>query len=292
MTDFQEEVKKLILEGYSVTETSKLLKKPSSSVSSVVKTLKLTPKRLKVNSVNHEYFNKIDEERKAYFLGFLLADGNICDNRNSKDRSFGRISINIQEEDGYILSAFREAINAPNELTRRNYQAGAQSRKPQISLRWTSKPMTEVLGEIYGIHGDKTHDSDFKFDFSLIDKTLIGHFLRGFIDGDGCFESNKGTFTITIVGTSKNWLTQIGELVSENTGLSFRLYEKSGKTCKYFYLRFSANNKNKVEKITKFYSFIYGGSTIYLKRKRDRIESYLEYRANQIRVKGIWQCRA
>ena len=29
-----------------------------------------------------------------------------------------------------------------------------------------------------------------------------------------------------------------------------------------------------------------------MKRKHEKIESYLEYRANQIRVKGIWKCNA
>lgn len=27
-------------------------------------------------------------------------------------------------------------------------------------------------------------------------------------------------------------------------------------------------------------------------RKREKIEAYLEYRANQMRVKGIWKCNA
>jgi hypothetical protein len=144
----------------------------------------------------------------------------------------------------------------------------------------------------YGIKPHKTDNINFKFPFELIPNKFIGSFLRGFIDGDGSFESHKGTFTPSIVGGSPIFIKQIGDIVSDYTGLVYKFYSIKGKTCDYYVLRWSANRINKLEKIQKFYDLLYNNDTISLKRKKNKIVSYLEYRANQIRVKGIWQCNA
>ena len=148
--------------------------------------------------------------------------------------------------------------------------------------------MTNILKDKYGIISNKTANIGFSFNMNLIPDDLKGSFIRGFIDGDGSFESHKGIFTPSIVGTSKTWLTQVGDLVSQQTGLIYKVYENKGKTCNYYTLRWSADKVDKVDKIKRLYEFLYNNATTYLTRKRDKIESYLKYRANQIRVKGIW----
>lgn len=87
-------------------------------------------------------------------------------------------------------------------------------------------------------------------------------------------------------------MSQIGDLIAEKTGLTYKFYEKQGKTCMWYQLRWSANRQNKPEKIQKLYNFLYDGAEIWMTRKREKIEAYLEYRANQVRVKGIWRCNA
>lgn len=57
--------------------------------------------------LNSRYFAQIDGEKKAYFLGLLYADGHI-DHTVSK-RNF-TISINLNEEDGYLIEQFAEEI--------------------------------------------------------------------------------------------------------------------------------------------------------------------------------------
>ena len=100
------------------------------------------------------------------------------------------------------------------------------------------------------IISNKTQNIDFEFPLETIPKEYIGDFIRGFIDGDGSFESHEGTFTPSIVGTSKKWLCQIGDIVSAETELNYSITEIKGKTCNYYTLRWSANRVNKLEKIT------------------------------------------
>lgn len=52
----------------------------------------------KINK-NEEYFNVIDSEKKAYLLGYFLADGCVTNPSNGKKC----ISMCLQEQDKYIL---------------------------------------------------------------------------------------------------------------------------------------------------------------------------------------------
>ena len=237
--------------------------------------------------INENYFSDINSDLKAYFLGFFIADGSVS--VNIKQRCYGRFSFLIQEQDGYLLEKLASELGDCKVFDRHNTN-GAINRKPQKSLRWTSKKMLESLSE-YNLGPNKTF-VDFEFPFDKIPKQYWGALIRGFIDGDGCFEQNKGKFIPSIVGPNKTWIKQVGDLISSKTGLVYKIYENHGKTCDWYRLRWSANNINKPEKIQKLYSFLYDGANIWLTRKREKIEAYLEYRANQVRVKGIWQCNA
>ena len=229
--------------------------------------------------INENYFSEINSDKKAYFLGFFIADGWRC---------YGRFSFNIQENDGYLLDVLAEEINTKSYTI--VYKNGCINRKPQKRIRWTSKKMLEDI-KSYNLGPNKTF-IDFTFPFNKIPEQYWGAFIRGYIDGDGSFEQHKGIFNPVIVGPNKTWIIQVGNLINEITGLTYKIYEKQGKTCQWYTLRWSANNQNKPEKIQKLYNFLYNNAEIWMKRKREKIEAYLEYRANQIRVKGIWRCNA
>ena len=141
--------------------------------------------------------------------------------------------------------------------------------------------MKDVLEKVYKISSNKTLDINFEFPIHLIPETLQGHFVRGFIDGDGYIGDNgfKNNISVSIIGTSIKFITLIGNLVAKNTGMSYKIYEKIGKTCKYYHLKWSCDRVNKLEKITKLYNYLYNNATIFLSRKRDNIEYYIEHRA-------------
>ena len=81
--------------------------------------------------INHDYFLEINSDKKAYFLGFFIADG--CVSINKKQRCYGRFSFGIQEEDGYLLDVLGQEVNVkPCTII---YQNGITHRKPQKRLR-------------------------------------------------------------------------------------------------------------------------------------------------------------
>ena len=281
MTEFQQIVINLVEEGKTVSEIAKQLGKNMSSVSSVVKRFNLTPKKVYTNTVYNEFFDIIDTQEKAYLLGFFIADG--CINKPS-NRSIGRFGINQSEDDKEIVQAFKQYLNIPSDIQIVNNQTGAKHRKPQYRIRWTSTYMQKTLEEKYNITSNKTLDSNFAFPIELIPKSLQRHFVRGFIDGDGYMGDNgqESNFVVSIVGTSINFVSMIGDLVANATDMTYKINEIKGKTCIYYTLRWSCNHINKLNKITKLKNYLYNNASIFLKRKKEKIDHYIEYRANSL----------
>lgn len=281
MTEFQQIVINLVSEGKTVSEIAKQLGKNMSSVSSVVKRFNLSPKKAYENTVRNDFFDIINTEEKAYLLGFFIADG--CINKTTA-RSKGRFSINQSEDDKEIVKAYKEYLQVPSEIQLVNNQSGVKHRKTQWRIRWTSVHMMETMETIYNIHPHKTTDTEFEFPIKLIPENLQRHFVRGFIDGDGYMGDNGkiNNFSVSIIGVSEKFLTMIGDLVSSATGMTYKLYKTKGKTIDYLSLRWSSNRTDKLEKITKLKDYLYNNATIFLHRKREKIEDYIKYRANAL----------
>ena len=52
-------------------------------------------------SVNDNYFENIDSEDKAYFLGFMMADGNLSKGQHTEE--YIRVNLHLQVSDIEIL---------------------------------------------------------------------------------------------------------------------------------------------------------------------------------------------
>lgn len=117
-------------------------------------------------SLNTNYFNKIDTIDKAYFLGFLLTDGNVGKKNNA-------ISLSLKEEDREILETFSKYTGNSNKI---------HERKSKPEVTWTVKnfEMKRDLAQ-YGVVPQKT-DKTF---LPILPEELMPHLIRGMIDGDG-----------------------------------------------------------------------------------------------------------
>lgn len=163
------------------------------------------------------YFKNIDSKEKAYWLGFLYADG--CVHSNSNE-----ISITLKDRDH--LEKFRKAIKSNNKIGE------------SIDKRFSSMP------KIYHFSiKDKQLKSDLikwgcvpNKSLSLtkipnIPRDFVSHFIRGYFDGDGSLHWLNGTknFRISFVGTAP-FLKDI----QKELGLSLSLGQQEGNKSKYF----------------------------------------------------------
>ena len=111
------------------------------------------------------FFSIIDTEEKAYWLGFLAADGNVGSNNPV-------VSIHLSLTDVDHLSKIRQSLQSTHPIKIYNKSC-------YFTIR--SKILTDDLKQ-YGIVPRK----DRIVRAPQIDTFFVRHFWRGVIDGDGC----------------------------------------------------------------------------------------------------------
>jgi len=124
--------------------------------------------------VDHNYFNDITSEVKAYLLGFFVADGCIYQHINKKSWYF---EVGVQEKDKYIIELYQKEIAPKAKIYYTEKKVGANQWRFRINSTQIAKDIQKL-----GYPKRKTYA-----DLSLpdIDKQLIPHFVRGYFDGDG-----------------------------------------------------------------------------------------------------------
>lgn len=205
---------------------------------------------------NHSFFNIINTQAKAYWLGFIYADG--CVSHDTRTDSF-ELSIKLQEKDYEHLKKFNKDLNGnvPVSFYSKTLNYKNQDREyGQCQIRLYSKEMVLDLISC-GVVPNKSNSYTFPI---IKDENLIPHFIRGYFDGDGCIYLNKKKKLPDVNFTSNNldfllWLRK--ELYKNNINSyhcqerenTHRLYVRGMKNC------------------DKFFNYIYKDATIYLDRK-------------------------
>ena len=119
--------------------------------------------------VNENFFEAINTEKQAYYLGLFIADG--CVYRFRKNTMFNMLSL--QKEDSYMIEQFAKDVCASRQIV-------TDKRDGSRSITVTSNKMAYDLSK-YGVVEDKT----FITYLPKIDRELYPHLIRGILDGDG-----------------------------------------------------------------------------------------------------------
>lgn len=135
--------------------------------------------------MNEKYFSRIDTEEKAYWLGFLTADGNI----HTKSNRYS-ISLGLARKDREHLVSFKNALNATTSV--RDYLS---NNYPCAGFAIYSKEMVQDLARL-GIGPRKSMICK----PAKMPKHLKRHYWRGLVDGDGCISGKEGKTCIELCG--------------------------------------------------------------------------------------------
>lgn len=198
-------------------------------------------------TINENYFNNINSEGKAYYLGLLFADG--YNNTEKFD-----VSITLIPEDIDILISLNKELETNKPLRKdRKY----------IKLSIENKKISKTLNNL-GCMKSKTH----KIRFPNIPNEYVRHFIRGYFDGDGCitWSKNKLIPQFSIVG-NEPFLIELQKELINNLGLKKTKFIKRHK-----------NRKNNITSLIygsygnciKIYEYLYEDSKFYLKRKKNK----------------------
>lgn len=252
-------------EGLTIRMLSDIIGIPEKRLSEMLKHFNIPVKNKGVTHIiNHHYFDEIDTEEKAYFLGFLVADGCLTKEIRRSGNTSKRISFCNSIWDKSVIEKFRDAVAPSVEVKWVNRSTNSVIRRDQCSFKFTSEHMFDTLVEKYKIYERKTYDTNFKMPELGI---LTRHFIRGFMDGDGSYYKNSLGF----VFTSLTFLEQI-ENFFEGIGFTTRRYIIKGKTTQYYRLIINVNKNN----IQTIYDTLYKDCSICLDRKRIKFENKIK----------------
>lgn len=248
--------------GTSLRELSKELNHSRNILSKLLKDNKVQIKDNTINSRkyihNENFFEVVDNEEKAYWLGFMYADGFIESKRQHGNQKFG---ITLNSIDNYHLEKFKNSIESNNPI--KIYKGSGYNAEGEFSkiLLTSQKTVNDLIAN--GCLENKTH----LLKFPELRNDLIPHFIRGYFDGDGClsyYVTTKRQYKIGFVGTYE-FLDGIMKYLNKN--LKF-----STKDCTTYQFNIGGNNQVKT-----VMNILYKNATIYLDRKYDKYLELLKY---------------
>lgn len=210
---------------------------------------------------NENFFENIDSEEKAYFLGFICADGSIINNRN-------KLSFCINTKDIDILLKLKELLETTAPVGQSIY---TDKRNGTIintcGIQIYSKKIINDLSML-GINENKSNS----LRMPVIKEEFNKDFIRGLFDGDG-YIRNKCSLISTleclddIINYLKNFDIDIN--ISDRR---FALQKEKN----VYRIDISGDNKFKL------LTLLYNNSNIHLERKYLSYLNAIEFYNNQI----------
>lgn len=214
------------------------------------------------NFFNEDYFNVIDTEHKAYWLGFIYADGSVG-NTGSGNTKTNRLQINISNKDIDLLKSFCEDLDYNISKIRTYEPKGTFSSNLMSIIQINSIKLCSDLAK-WGVHPNKTGKLN---KLPNLPKELMPHFIRGFFDGDGWCTCTDNSNNIGFVG-DYNFLKNINDYLYAHIKTSNRMLKKEQRRInEIYYLKYFSKNDHKL-----LYNFLYSNSSICLERKRIKLE--------------------
>lgn len=209
---------------------------------------------------DYDFFETIDNEEKAYWLGFIYADGYITINKKTNS---GAVGIELKYSDIEHLRKFNRAINGNYKIDIGKVECSISKYKTDCKmckLRIYSRKMVDDL-----MNNNVNLNKSYSEIFPIVKNELMKHFIRGYFDGDGCVRIKKASkhnheyancdFTSGTISVLEFIRSYLYENLNINSYIS---QEKSG----VYRLRIYSNYNS-----LDFLNYIYKDSHVYLDRK-------------------------
>jgi len=212
-----EDIDNILKLAHSGSTQKEIAARYSISVESLQRHLKKQNLSTKKYKVRHDYFETIDTEEKAYFLGLMYADGSNTATQN-------QIKLKLLAEDSYILTRFAQAltygVDLPPltiEITENSNMRSLQISSPQICSDLTK----------WGCMQSKSHILEFP---TFLNEELMRHFIRGYFDGDGSIfnkirpRTGEHYAAVNFTGNIQ-FITAMKDLINNLTGSNVNVVE-------------------------------------------------------------------
>lgn len=200
------------------------------------------------HTYNTDFFECIDTEEKAYWLGFLYADGYVS-KRTTMELALAKV-------DEKHLEAFRDLIAPDASLEFRETKLKDKVYH-FVRLTFTSKKIKEQLNRLNCLNNKSL---TLQFNENLLPDNLMRHFLRGYFDGDGSIYHSGWS----LAGNAEFLKALQNYLLKHVPGYTEVVVHKDKRS------NVSSINKGTPRAALKFLHYIYQNATVYLERKYNK----------------------
>nr|DAG32678.1 MAG TPA: Intron-encoded DNA endonuclease I-AniI [Caudoviricetes sp.] len=230
---------------------------------------------------NEYYFDTIDDEHKAYWLGFIWCDGYMSiRNRTNRRNTSYEFKLSLKEDDYGHLEKFNNDLNGNYDV--HFYNTKGFNRKEtciEARLLITNQHFGQTLVNKYGLVPNRVDCSKI---IQEVPQHLMKHFIRGMIDADGSIcqydhinirngrEHLTNKMTISIGGhfdlikhIERNLIDN--NLIAEFDRKVNKRHEEDGRDGEYRSLQLSGKTQG-----LKVLHYMYDDATIYLDRKYEK----------------------
>ncbi len=205
--------------------------------------------------INEDYFDTWTPNM-AYSLGWIWADGSI-------DKPLWTLILNCHSKDEAVILAMREDMKSGHTIHRRPAnQEGGRNNGPRTTLSIGSSKLVACLHDRHGLRPGKTY---LDLPFPEVPDEYLPHFVRGYIDGDGCvnYYAKNGTLTVNMVGT-RQFLAGMQDRICSALPVGRNKISVQGSICSIQWAR--------REDVRLLANWLYPpGDYIFLARKRDKM---------------------
>lgn len=252
--------------NYLVKSNSELAKILNRTVKAVqVKLSKMDLRRPDKYSYNKEFFKDINSAEKAYWLGFMYADGYVTIGKTNAE-----IAIELNPNDAEHLKKFNKSLEGNVPINYREHKSTFSDITKTVNIRLYSREMAEDLIK-NGCYQNKT----FKIKFpDFIATKFLWDFVRGYFDGDGSIYLDKQRKFISFNFTcgSKEFIFGLKDFLNNN-GIYAYYTEDNRKDNKF--KEQHTRYKLLINGMNNAYCFgekLYQNSELFLNRKREKYE--------------------
>lgn len=212
------------------------------------------------------FFQDIDTPEKAYWLGFIYADGNNLQHSKTTGKVLWRVTIALQLSDGYHLEKLRNSIFPDKDAPVKYVE---KTNKSRLSI--TNKRISKDLNK-HGVIPNKSLVIKLPKKGTLSENLFL-YFVQGLFDGDGSLSFTKKTKTpcacLDFSG-SVSLINDLKPILETLSGVRFGYKERTSvNTIATCYIK--GNNV-----VLKFLNWLYSDPTYILKRKYDRYQTLIK----------------
>ena len=215
------------------------------------------------HTVDKDFFKEINAEEKAYWLGFLMADG--CVYKGASANSY-RLQINLAKEDIEILEKFNKALKSSYNITTKTIHNKRENKDYEVVTLKINN--TELCNDLMKLN--VVPRKSVVAEFPNIPEKYYRDFIRGYFDGDGCV-------TYTQLDTRRKGKFQI--VGGPNILLKFQeIFKKNDIETHYYSINHSKADElmtASIPEIQKIFSYLYKDATVYLDRKYNKFLEFL-----------------